>query len=205
VDTVIASVSRACTPDAVADAARRVLASQASAADPFGRAVLEHRSDGAAERSDLATANEEAMAHLADGDATTAVSRLTGLAAACAGTLGSHHPDTLVVRGNLAAARVAAGQHLQAIADAQAVLDDRERVLGPHHPSTVNAGLTLGMAHLAAGDAAAAVTVLDTAMTVIERLRHGEHKRHRDDDHPLGRFCGTLLAEARRGRTAATA
>jgi Tetratricopeptide repeat len=204
-DTVIASVSPACTPDAVAGAARRILASRASTADPFGRAVLEHRADGAVEKGELAAANEEAMQHLADGDATAAVGRLIGLAASCTGRLGADHPDTLVVRGNLAAARIAASQHRQAIADAQAVLDDRERVLGAHHPSTVNAGLTLGMALLAAGDAASALSVLDTAMAVIERLRHGEHKRHRDDDHPLSRFCRTLLADAREGRATATA
>ncbi len=204
-DTVIAPVSRACTADAVAGAAQRVLASRASTADPFGRAVLEHRADRAAGTGDLAAANEEAMQHLADGDATAAVGRLTGLAATCAGRLGADHPDTLVVRGNLATARIAAHQHRQAIADAQAVLDDRERVLGAHHPSTVNAGLTLGMALLAAGDAASAVTVLDTAMAVIERLRHGEHKRHRDDDHPLSSFCRILLADARGGRPSATA
>lgn len=202
----MASISHACTPDAVAAAARHILAAQSSTTDPFGRAVLEHRADGAVEKGDLATANEEALRQLAEGDAGAAVARLVGLVSSCADALGATHPDTLVVRGNLATARIAAGQPRQAVADAQAVLDDRERVLGAHHPSTVNAGLTLGMALLAAGDRAAAVSVLDTAMVVIERLRHGEHRRHRGDDHPLSRFCRALLTDARTaGRAPATA
>ncbi|MGW1513515.1 tetratricopeptide repeat protein [Streptomyces sp. NPDC002394] len=50
---------------------------------------------------------------------------------------GSDHPDTLIIRSNLAVALDNAGRYREAVALQQQVLDARLRVLGPDHPATL--------------------------------------------------------------------
>jgi hypothetical protein len=169
-------------------AARRVVTA-ATPADAFSVAVLSRTGQGDTAR--LAAGNDAALGELGAGDADAAVDRLTAEAAACAAELGAAHPDTLVVRWNLAMARVAAGQMRQAIVEAGEVLDDRGRVLGADHPSTLNA---LAVAHLASGDPAAAMSVLDTAAAVLRLPRHPSHPKRTG---PRARLCEQLLAIAR--------
>lgn len=187
--SVDASVRRPGRDDVVA-AARRVVATSAPA-DAFSVAVLSRTGQEDAAR--LSTGNDVALGELGAGDADAAVDRLTGEVAACVAGLGSAHPDTLVVRGNLAMARLAAGQVRQAVLEARAVLEDRGTVLGADHPSTLNARLALAVAHLTDDDAHAAVAVLDTASAVLRLPRHPSSRSTRS----AARLCDQLTAIAR--------
>lgn len=83
--------------------------------------------------------------------------------------LGADHPDTLIVRHDLAHSRGEAGDASGAVAKLAEVLVDRLRVLGPDHPAT----LTTRHAHAfwrgRAGDASGAV--IEFAEVLVDRLR----------------------------------
>lgn len=182
--------------DDVVAAARRVVTA-ATPADAFSVAVLSRTGQGDAAR--LSTGNDTALGELGAGDAEAAVDRLTEQVRDCVAELGAAHPDTLVVRGNLAMARLAAGQPRQAVTDAAAVLEDRGRVLGADHPSTLNARLALAVAHLMADDPIAAGYVLDTASAVLRLPRNGSRSSR---PGPATRLCEQLLEIARAERGA---
>lgn len=177
--------------DEVVAAARRV-ATAATPADAFSVAVLSRSGQGEAARR--AAGNDAALGELGAGDADAAVERLIEESAACVAELGAAHPDTLVVRGNLAMARLAAGQLRQAVAEASEVLEERGRVLGADHPSTLNARLALAVAHLISGDAHAAAPVLETASAVLGLPGRGPHPNRAG---PRSRLCEQLLAVTR--------
>jgi tetratricopeptide (TPR) repeat protein len=65
--------------------------------------------------------------------------------------LGPDHPDTLMVRNNLADDYRERGRLAEAIALFEAVLPARERVLGPDHPDTLTTRDQLADAYEAAG------------------------------------------------------
>lgn len=180
------------TAGALAAAARRVVGGAPS--DPFSVAVLSRA--GADPHVRLSAGNDAGVRELGDADPGAAVDRLADLVRACADELGAAHPDTLVARGNLAMARLAAGQVRAAVRDSREVLADRGRVLGADHPSTLNAHLALGLTHLADGDPAAACAVLETARSVL-RLRRGGPGRGgqaaRRGTDACARTCAGLL------------
>ena len=78
--------------------------------------------------------------------------------ASCRSTLGSDHPDTLIVAGNLAVAYVAAGNRRKGIKLIVGNLAARVRVFGDEHPETLTARNALAVAHRINGDVDTAVS-----------------------------------------------
>ena len=85
-------------------------------------------------------------------------------------TLGPNHPDTLVSRGNLAAAYLSAGRLEQAVPLFERNLTDRERVLGPDHTRTLASRGNLASAYLSAGRLEQAVPLFERNLTDHEYL-----------------------------------
>jgi hypothetical protein len=83
--------------------------------------------------------------------------------------LGSTHPGTLRVAGNLGVAQVAAGQRRSGIDLIAMNLAARVRVLGDEHPETLVARDALAAAHRSAGDADTAVALAEEV--VVQRTR----------------------------------
>lgn len=83
--------------------------------------------------------------------------------------LAPDHPDTLVVRHNLACWRGHAGDAAGAAQALQAVLTDRLRTLGPDDPRTLATRSELAFWRGHAGDAASAIDALQAVLT--DRLR----------------------------------
>ncbi|MCI3934009.1 SAV_2336 N-terminal domain-related protein [Streptomyces sp. AN091965] len=76
---------------------------------------------------------------LALGRSHTAVELYEATLAAARGELGEDHPDTLVVRGRLAAALYATGERGRASREGTQVLVDLTRVFGADHPRVISA------------------------------------------------------------------
>ena len=83
--------------------------------------------------------------------------------------LGADHPDTLVLRNNLAGAYQAAGRLGEAITLYAAVIADRSRVLGPNHPQTLTSRNNLALAHQRAGRLSQAISLYKEV--VADRVR----------------------------------
>ncbi|MFC5056048.1 FxSxx-COOH system tetratricopeptide repeat protein [Saccharothrix xinjiangensis] len=90
--------------------------------------------------------------------------------------LGPDHPDTLVVRHNLASWRGQAGDVAGAFDDYRALLTDCLRVLGDDHPDTLVTRNNLAHWRGMAGDARSAVPELEALLA--------DHLRVLGDDHP---------------------
>jgi len=87
--------------------------------------------------------------------------------------LGADHPDTSLLRSNLALAYQAAGRNAEAITLHEQALAARERVLGPDHPHTLLSRGDLAAAYQAAGRTAGAIpptSLIVTPRTVAPRL-----------------------------------
>jgi hypothetical protein len=107
--------------------------------------------------AELSRRNDVATGHLADGRLHAAATELESLLEDCRAGLGAEHPETVVVEGNLAVARVMVGQH---DAGAQLMLANvarRERVFGGENPHTLAARDALATAYRLAGRLAEAL------------------------------------------------
>lgn len=99
----------------------------------------------------LAARNVAATEHLNGGRLREAVEILEPLLADCRHLLGTGHPDTLIVEGNLAVAYVVAGHDDAGMRLMLANLAERERALGPEHLMTLTARDAVAAAHRRAG------------------------------------------------------
>lgn len=98
-----------------------------------------------------------------------AVATFAQALASCRSTLGSEHPDTLTVAGNLGVAYVCAGQRRKGIKLIMSNVAARARILGDTHPDTLSARNALAAAHRLNGDADAAVDL--AKQVVLQRSR----------------------------------
>ena len=99
----------------------------------------------------LAGRHADAVGHLADGRAPRAATVFEAVLADCRELLGADHPETLVVEGNLAVARVVAGQEEAGARLMTANLAARERVFGDEHALTLTARDAVATTHRLAG------------------------------------------------------
>jgi hypothetical protein len=93
----------------------------------------------------------------------------------CRSTLGSDHPDTLIVAGNLAVAYVAAGNRRKGIKLIAGNLAARVRVFGDDHPETLTARNALAVAHRINGDVDTAVDLAKQVAVQRSRALGPEH------------------------------
>ncbi len=100
--------------------------------------------------------------------ASAAVDYWSDLAATSDRLLGSDHPDTLAISGQLARAYLAAGRPAEAIAWFQWVRGDRVSRLGLDAAETADAARDLGTALLAAGRAVEAAETLTEAVATYD-------------------------------------
>ncbi|WP_063058938.1 tetratricopeptide repeat protein [Nocardia sienata] len=83
----------------------------------------------------------------------------------CEQILGTDHPDTLLLRHNLAVAYYDAGQIDEAILLRAQTLADRERVLDTHHRHTLLSRGNLAIAYQETGQASRAISIYEQALT----------------------------------------
>ena len=119
-------------------------------ADPGSRAS--GHGDGPGQRGPIARGGRP---H--DPRRSRSTSRPWGRASGCSGAA---HPETLVVRAQLAAAYSAAGRRGDSIRLYEQTRSDAERALGPLHPDTLAAGASLAAAYLAAGQGREAIAAV---------------------------------------------
>ena len=91
-------------------------------------------------------------------------------------TLGEDHPDTLVMRNNLASAYASAGEAHRAVALYEEVHERQSRVLGEDHPGTLVTAANLALAYQSLGS-------LDHALTSYRRILETQ-LRVLGEDHP---------------------
>ena len=89
--------------------------------------------------------------------------------------LGPDHPDTLMVRNNLAFAYHSVGRFGEAIELFERVLADRVRVLGPDHPDTLSARNNLAGAYHSAGRFGEAIELFERVLADQERVLGPDH------------------------------
>ena len=89
--------------------------------------------------------------------------------------LGTDHPDTLMVRNNLAFAYRSVGRFDEAIELFEWVLADRVRVLGPDHPDTLATRNNLAFAYHSAGHFDEAVNAWEELLPDCRRVLGLEH------------------------------
>ncbi|MBF8191587.1 tetratricopeptide repeat protein, partial [Nonomuraea sp. K274] len=95
------------------------------------------------------------------GQVTAAITVCTELHTACLHHLGPDHPDTMVIRGNLARWHAEAGDTAGAVTKCEDLLADMLRVLGPDHPDTLATRNNWASFQGEAGNVAAAVTAYE--------------------------------------------
>jgi hypothetical protein len=111
--------------------------------------------------------NQRAAEAFAAGRYDEAVTLFEQAFRSCRAVLGTDHPDTLIVAGNLAVAHVAAGNGRRGIKLITANLAARVLVFGDTHPATLTARNALAVAHRVTGHADAAVPLAKQA--VVQR------------------------------------
>jgi tetratricopeptide (TPR) repeat protein len=84
--------------------------------------------------------------------------------------LGFGHAQSVLARGRLGDACVAAGRFAEALPVFEARLADREASLGPQHPASVTARLNKARALHAAGDELAAIALYEQVLEARERM-----------------------------------
>ena len=89
--------------------------------------------------------------------------------------LGTDHPDTLMVRNNLAFAYHSVGRFDEAIELYERVLADQERVLGPDHPKTLTTCNNLAVAYHSAGRFDEAIELYERVLADQERVLGPDH------------------------------
>ena len=89
--------------------------------------------------------------------------------------LGTDHPDTLMVRNNLAFAYRSVGRFDEAIELYERVLADQERVLGPDHPDTLTVRNNLAFAYHSAGRFGEAIELFERVLADQERVLGPDH------------------------------
>ena len=89
--------------------------------------------------------------------------------------LGTDHPDTLMVRNNLAFAYRSVGRFDEAIELFEWVLADRVRVLGPDHPKTLTTCNNLAVAYHSAGRFDEAIELYERVLADQERVLGPDH------------------------------
>ncbi|MEV6408695.1 tetratricopeptide repeat protein [Streptomyces bobili] len=110
------------------------------------------------------------------GQVTAACSYLASLCATALTVLGPDHPDTLVIRGNLAGWQGEAGDAAGAATAFEELLTDHLRILGPDDPDTLVSRGNLAGWRGRSGDAAGAATAFEELLT--------DHLRILGPDHP---------------------
>ena len=90
--------------------------------------------------------------------------------------LGTHHPDTLASRNNLAGTYRDAGRLDKAIALYEQTLEDSIRGLGTDHPSTLTSRLNLAGAYQAAGRLHEAIRLFEQNLADFARLAGPDHR-----------------------------
>jgi hypothetical protein len=103
------------------------------------------------------------------GKAAESVSLFEQALTSCRIVLGSDHPDTLRVAGNLAVARLASGDRRKGIREIDAAVTTRTRALGADHPETLTARNALAMAYRLVGEPDRALGL--AKRVVVERSR----------------------------------
>jgi tetratricopeptide (TPR) repeat protein len=146
--------------------------SVADAADlPTGEGAADIRMSpiAAARVRDAEARNATAAELFRYGKAAESVSLFEQALASCRIVLGTDHPDTLRVAGNLAVARVAAGDRRKGTREIDAAIAARARVLGDGHPDTLTARNALAVAYRLAGQPDRALGL--AKRVVLERSR----------------------------------
>ena len=90
--------------------------------------------------------------------------------------LGTHHPDTLASRNNLAGTYRDAGRLDKAIALYEQTLEDSIRGLGTDHPSTLTSRLNLAGAYQAAGRLHEAIPLYEQVFSGRSRVLGPDHR-----------------------------
>ena len=91
-------------------------------------------------------------------------------------TLGSHHPDTLASRNNLAGTYRASGRLDKAIPLYEQTLEDSIRGLGTDNPSTLTSRLNLAGAYQAAGRLSEAIPLYEQVFSGRSRILGPDHR-----------------------------
>lgn len=102
--------------------------------------------------AELAELTAIGAAHFRAGRHAAAVEAFQQVLLGCRVRLGADHVGTLTVAGNLAVARIAAGQRRPGISELEANVAERIRVLGDTDPRTLTARDALATAYRLAGD-----------------------------------------------------
>jgi tetratricopeptide repeat protein len=116
-----------------------------------------------------AACNEAAAEMFEAGRYDEAVPLFQQALAACRSVLGSDHPGTMTVAGNLGVAFFAAGHRRKGLKVIIGNVSDRVRVLGDDHPDTLVARSALAAAHRLVGDADTAIAL--AKQVVVQRSR----------------------------------
>ncbi|MFD9319216.1 tetratricopeptide repeat protein, partial [Streptomyces sp. NPDC060053] len=89
--------------------------------------------------------------------------------------LGDTHPDTLLIRNNLATAYESSGDLGRAIPLYEATLAQREQVLGDTHPNTLTSRNSLAGAYESAGDLGRAIPLYEATLAQREQVLGDTH------------------------------
>ena len=118
---------------------------------------------------EFAAGNETAADMFDAGRYDEAVPLFEEVLASCRSTLGSEHPGTMTVAGNLGVAYFAAGNRRKGLKHIGNSVSERARVLGEEHPDTLIARDALATAHGLTGDADRAIAL--AKQVVVQRTR----------------------------------
>lgn len=172
------------------------------AVHPHVRALLDHGVPSDDTAWTAALLNSLGLFLQNQGDLATATAYFTR----ALGTFGSARDiDTVILRNNLARARLAAGDHESAITGHETVLADALEVLGPDHPFTLVARTNLANTYLFARNLERALPLYETALAECRRVLGDDHSSTLEArvNLVLGlRHSGDLAGAVRAGREA---
>lgn len=112
----------------------------------------------------------------------------------CLRVLGPNHPNTLLVRDNLARWRGDAGDPIGAAAALEQLVPDCVRVLGAEHHTTLMSRAHLARYRAEAGNPGGAVAAFQQLVTDCERILGAEHLTTLISRGYLARFRGVQAA-----------
>jgi tetratricopeptide (TPR) repeat protein len=139
---------------------------------PHVRALLDHGDPADDTRWTAALLNSLGLFLHNQGDPDTATAYFTRALAASGST---RDPAAVLLRNNLARARMAAGDHGSAIAGHETALADAVEVLGPDHPHTLVTRTNLANTHLSARNLERALPLYKTALAECRRALGDDH------------------------------
>lgn len=145
----------------------------------------------------LIARNNLADAHLAAGQAESAISLHAENLAAHVQAHGTDHPDTLTFRNNLAGSYHQAGRLDEAIELYETNLVDMTRILGPHDRVTLMSRNNLANAYTASGQSDRAIELHEANLAVLESRLGADHLDALTARNNLAHVCRSIGQAAR--------